>query len=457
MAARDSVRGVMDSIQALIGFAASQNSEPVEIAPREHEDKVIASDSVIWEKMLRECPDDARKMIRFPAETFEMICELVKPVFHHPGCSGKQSNMSYKDQIFMTLYFLAQYPTLDALAFTFKRSQGMITDVIHRTLELIAPILRENFIRFIPLPVQQQHGWGLAAYPNVVGIGDASLINTNKSKQKPRSHYSGKHKLFGVKIQCITSCNGIVMDLVSMIPGSVHDFKIFQENQTYLLFTGHAWENGEHRDVKYQGLFDSGYQGAGRLMDALLPMRRLPHQELTAEQYNHNQELSSQRIIVENFFGRLKGCWKILAGKYRGQYSLLKDAIDVCVSLTNLLVVKYPLRGEKPEHAVQIIADDRDINWAEAEDLYGVPLRRPLPDPPPEEGAAADAQLGEGADEQRVIPESVLEQSRSVSPENRSLAQFYAHPPQIMIQRARNVPIRYREEPSSPPRRARRV
>jgi hypothetical protein len=164
------------------------------------------------------------------------------------------------------------------------------------------------------------------------------------------------------------------MDYVSMIPGSVHDFKIFRENQTYLLFTGRRWKDGMHGDVRYQGLFDSGYQGAGRLMDALLPSRRQPRQDLTVTQLEHNRALSSQRIIVENYFSRLKACWKILGGVFRGRQSFLKPAIDACIALTNILIIKYPLRGERPEAALAIISTDRSENWSEAEDIFSVQL-----------------------------------------------------------------------------------
>lgn len=57
-------------------------------------------------------------------------------------------------------------------------------------------------------------------------------------------------------------------------------------------------------------LADSDYQGlATRLPGAITPFKRSRGMHLTEEQIAYNKQISHRRIIVENWFGRLKILW----------------------------------------------------------------------------------------------------------------------------------------------------
>ena len=233
MAVRGSAHGAA-AVNALLEFANRQNAR--------HDHDLAAAVGVqelpnmgesVWARISRDRPHDVRSLIRFPVGVFLNLCVLLEPLLCHSGTSGRQSDMAPREQLFLTFYFLARYPTLSALSLMYNRRVGVLYGIISRTVCLIAPVLVEKFVKFHPPSVQIQHGWQLQAYPEVVGIGDATLIPIKKPHGSRHLYYSGKHKQIGVKLQCITSCNGLVMDHVSMIPGSEHDFKIFRENQTY--------------------------------------------------------------------------------------------------------------------------------------------------------------------------------------------------------------------------------
>lgn len=63
---------------------------------------------------------------------------------------------------------------------------------------------------------------------------------------------------------------------------------------------------------------------------------------LSADAERKNKTISSDRIIVENFFGRLCGLWRICA-KYRWSEDLYDDIFHVCAALTNFHIAYHPL------------------------------------------------------------------------------------------------------------------
>ena len=62
------------------------------------------------------------------------------------------------------------------------------------------------------------------------------------------------------------------------------------------------------------------------------------------EQRRENENISGDRIIVENYFGRQPALWAIAANKYRWSESLYDDIFKLTIALTNLHIRCYPLR-----------------------------------------------------------------------------------------------------------------
>ena len=118
-------------------------------------------------------------------------------------------------------------------------------------------------------------------------------------------------------------------------------------------------------------MFDLGYLGVDQLLPAVLPVRRRPHMDLTEDERNFNLHLGTHRIIIENFYGRLKSYWKILGDEYRGDIGFLKDVVVVCVALTNILIMAYPLRREREfDNPISFISDGQE--WANACSFHGL-------------------------------------------------------------------------------------
>jgi len=59
-----------------------------------------------------------------------------------------------------------------------------------------------------------------------------------------------------------------------------------------------------------------------------------------------NRKLSSDRIIVENYFGRICGLWGILSHKYKWNEANYDKLFATCLSLTNFHVKYNPPRND---------------------------------------------------------------------------------------------------------------
>ena len=82
-------------------------------------------------------------------------------------------------------------------------------------------------------------------------------------------------------------------------------------------------------------LMDKGYVGATRSLRAIIPKKKPVRGTLSCSEFIVNSNISSDRVIVENFFGRVTDKFRILGKKYTWDRENLSLVVDVCFSLTN--------------------------------------------------------------------------------------------------------------------------
>jgi hypothetical protein len=108
-------------------------------------------------------------------------------------------------------------------------------------------------------------------------------------------------------------------------PGARHDFILFQaSSEQYKRFL--EKEPGDElltdpgrSQTSWALLADKGYSGAEAYVRALIPKKCTVARPHTPEELAYNQRLSTARVICENFYGRLKGLFKICTDRYRGK------------------------------------------------------------------------------------------------------------------------------------------
>lgn len=96
-------------------------------------------------------------------------------------------------------------------------------------------------------------------------------------------------------------------------------------------------------------LADKEYQGLAQQLRAIHPKKAAPRRRLTSDEERENDLISSDRVIVENYFGRLCSLWRICADKYRWSHDLYNDIFQACASLTNFHISHSSLRGTDDE------------------------------------------------------------------------------------------------------------
>jgi len=87
------------------------------------------------------------------------------------------------------------------------------------------------------------------------------------------------------------------------------------------------------------------------LIKGLKPFKKSKNQKLTEEEKLFNTNLSKLRVVVENTIGKIKE-WRILSGTIRnysfvrGNWIDINQILSVCCNLTQLMILKKPLRDK---------------------------------------------------------------------------------------------------------------
>jgi hypothetical protein len=105
--------------------------------------------------------------------------------------------------------------------------------------------------------------------------------------------------------------------------GSQHDFELFKKSRC--LVSKHI-----------RSLADSGYLGLSKIhANSQIPAKRSKLHPLTEEQKASNQQLSHERVLVENVIRRLK-IFRILSERYRNRRKRFSLRFNLIAAIYNL-------------------------------------------------------------------------------------------------------------------------
>ncbi|KAF0710588.1 hypothetical protein AaE_012461 [Aphanomyces astaci] len=93
-------------------------------------------------------------------------------------------------------------------------------------------------------------------------------------------------------------------------------------------------------------LADKGYQGLHRNLRAITPTKRPAGGVLTVSEMDVNDKIASDRVIIENFFGRLKTLWSVVGDTFKWKRDNYDIYVQSCVAFTNVHIRFMPLRAE---------------------------------------------------------------------------------------------------------------
>ena len=152
-----------------------------------------------------------------------------------------------------------------------------------------------------------------------------------------------KHGDYGLKYQVVHSRDGRAVHVSGPHAGAKHDLNIFTDTvpiiQAILKDPNFSWSL----------LADKGYVGSNALEGVNVHVPNKSTDILQLYDEKDSQDLSEQRVLCENFYGRVKSRYAFARETFRGSWSIHRVHFENVVALTNYHIQTHPLRNSNEE------------------------------------------------------------------------------------------------------------
>ncbi|KAF0702525.1 hypothetical protein AaE_015869 [Aphanomyces astaci] len=319
-------------------------------------------------------PEGILTMTNFSPSEFNILWADVRShLFKHWNVgSGRKSEVTARDLLLMLLTSLKHCGAWDVVAAVFKQKVATFEKRVMKFLTVLYPFVMRKYVTAVgekwTMSQLAAGGHQFKNFPYARYATDVTFQQTNVpsgSYAEKKLFYSGKHHLYGHKVEASVLPNGFAINCTSYYKGSVSDKTIFDENLDFHtanlrkeatdMDLADADDLGPDRELRWAVLVDKGYQGAQRDVRTVLPLKKPMGGILTFEELRRNDRIASDRVIVENFFGRLKTLWGVCSDTYRWNRKTYDVVFQTCMAFTNAHVRFHPLRAEDGDANSQYI------------------------------------------------------------------------------------------------------
>jgi hypothetical protein len=252
------------------------------------------------------------------------------------------------DSLLLFLHWLRTANAADRIASAFSLKGTTLASQLHKVAQAIHRPLVEEYITAIAAePLRES-----ASFPRCGLIVDATVQKRGRPVGEfadAKKYFSGKHWIYCLKSQVITNRAGLALHIVAGVPGSVHDFKIFKDNSE-----GLAEYIRQHHGEATKILADKGYIGpsVSPVINVFTPKKPGRNNILSQSDLTYNEGLSSARVVVENFFGRLSTKFHIMVRRWAHEDEYYPIIFEICCALTNFDLLHSRARRLTPEDGV---------------------------------------------------------------------------------------------------------
>ena len=281
----------------------------------------------------------------FTIQQFEAIYEDCRPSLEARG-RGRRSRLTNKDRLFYALVYMHTNDPWIKLSTVFHISPNYLNKVVVQTAMTIANPLIQRYApmrKDIPPEAIRFHN-----FPDAIGAVDTTLLPIAKPSNEigRRGYYSKKHNQHGCKLQVCVTAFGQCIHWHYENWGSKHDITIFRESGAIPFFS-RIQQIGQMLVATYFPLlFDKGYTGINRdLPQAIIVQKRPRGRQYNEQEIQFNQRVEADRVIVENYFSRLKSKFLIFYYPYRGDIEMHIVYAKIGIALTNKDILDNPLRA----------------------------------------------------------------------------------------------------------------
>jgi hypothetical protein len=247
--------------------------------------------------MISKRPSAFKRLSGVSQETFKKMVEIVKQADYNRlkwETRGRDNELSYEDQVLLSLLYLRAYTTYFYLWAVFNTSES----TAFRMSRKVENALIKCWMFNLPKKTILQEDLETI-------IIDATEVWIQRPKHKQKKYYSGKKKKHTLKAQIVIKQNWHILR-TNFTNGKTHDKKLYDESKLKI-----------NKNINQK--VDSGYQWIQETKKNItLPYKSSKKKKLTKEQKKFNKELSSKRIKVENKLCEIK-CFRIFDYKYRNR------------------------------------------------------------------------------------------------------------------------------------------
>jgi hypothetical protein len=211
---------------------------------------------------------------------------------------GDDFDLATVDQVLLTVIWLRQYPTNEALGFFFGVSDSTASRVRTRCLPVLERAGKDTMRMPDPGAARRKRLPSLLKdTPGLAVIVDSFEQRTQRPKRRQRAYYSGKKKAHTLKSQVAVDENsGRFVDVSDSVPGRWADIKLLKTSGLM-----------KRLPVGVGGIGDLGYVGIGDVhASGACPRRKPRGKPRPPEDVKYNRAFSRRRIVVEHGLSRLR-------------------------------------------------------------------------------------------------------------------------------------------------------
>ena len=247
-------------------------------------------------------PAEFEELVRdlLPAYAAAEQARLSRPGRQRAIGGGHPFALSPRDQLLLTVVWLRQYPTQEALGYFFGVSDTGARSAIGRMLPLLEAAGRDTMRLPDPGVKRRRHADAvLHDLPELAVLVDSfeQRCQRPSDRREADGYYSGKKKMHTLKSQvAVRADDGRIVDVGPSVPGPTADLTLLEEAGLCARLPPDCRPGG-----------DLGYVGLTRLHAGGATPRRKPRgHDRPPEDVAYNRAFARERVIVEHSIRRLR-------------------------------------------------------------------------------------------------------------------------------------------------------
>jgi len=247
-------------------------------------------------------PAEFAELVRavLPAYAAAAQARLSRPGRQRAIGAGHPFALSPRDQLLLTVVWLRQYPTQEALGYFFGVSDTAARSAIGRMLPLLEASGRDTMRLPDPGLKHRRHTDAvLHDVPELAVLVDSfeQRCQRPSARKEADDYYSGKKKMHTLKSQvAVRADDGRIVDVGPSVPGPTADLTLLDQSG---LGDRLSPDCGLGGDLGYVGIATVHERGA-------TPRRKPRGKERPPEDVAYNQAFARERVIVEHSIRRLR-------------------------------------------------------------------------------------------------------------------------------------------------------